>query len=150
MSALTREFTDLDRALDEVRSLLHDWSTTLGEPSTPPPETIRYSQLVLHEWIANLLQHADFDGRPPSVEIRLTTQDRHVMGTVVDNSEGFDFRERLPTEEEAMDGLPERGMGLRIISACTGDVSYTSDKENYHHFEFSIPADHDPWLSMLF
>ena len=150
MSVLAKEYSDLDRALDEVRSVLHDWSTTLDETSAPSGETIRYTQLVLHEWIANLLQHADFAGRSPSIEIRLTTHKRHVTCTVVDNSEGFDLEDRLPERDEAMEELPERGMGLRIIDACTGELSYTSPEAGTCRFEFSIPADHDPWLSMLF
>lgn len=150
MSVLAKEYSDLDRALDEVRSVLHDWSADLDEASSPSGETIRYTQLVLHEWIANLLQHADFNGRPPSIEIRLTTRDRHVTCTVIDNSEGFDLEDRLPERDEAMEELPERGMGLRIIDACTGELSYTSTETGTYCFEFSIPADHDPWLSMLF
>jgi serine/threonine-protein kinase RsbW len=150
MSVLAREYTDLDRALDEVRSVLEEWSPDQDQVPPPNAETVRYTQLVLHEWIANLLQHADFQDRTPTVEIRLTSDDRHVTCVVVDNSEGFDLRARLPAKEETMDDLPERGMGLRIINACTDTLSYTSTEEGRHRFEFSIPADHDPWLSMLF
>lgn len=150
MSILARKYTDLNRALDEVRSILEEWSASLEEKSAPDAETVRYTQLVLHEWIANLLQHADFRDRPPTVEIRLGTENRHIICTVTDNSEGFDLAEQLPTQEEMMDDLPERGMGLRIINACTDSLSYTSTEAGRHRFEFSIPADHDPWLSMLF
>ena len=150
MSVLAKEYSDLDRALDEVRSVLEDWSDTLDDTSVPRSQTIRYAQLVLHEWIANLLQHADFQDRSPAIEIRLQTENRHIICAVTDNSEGFDFAERLPTKEEMMDDLPERGMGLRIINACTDSLSYTSTEAGRHRFEFTIPADHDPWLSMLF
>jgi len=150
MSVFTREYTDLDRALDEVRSVLDEWSTAQETTAAPRAETIRYTQLVLHEWIANLLQHADFHNRTPTVEIRLQTEDRHVICAVLDNSEGFNLADRLPTKEEMMDDLPERGMGLRIINACTDSLSYTSTEAGRHRFEFTIPADHDPWLSMLF
>jgi len=150
MSILAKEYSDLDRALDEVRSFLYDWSAEIDDATAPRAETIRYTQLVLHEWIANLLQHADFDGRAPVVEIRLTAKNQHITCAVTDNSEGFDLRERLPSQEETMEKLPERGMGLRIINACTGDLSYTSTKAGRYCFKFSIPADHDPWLSMLF
>ncbi|HKL89274.1 MAG TPA: ATP-binding protein [Salinibacter sp.] len=150
MSVLAREYTDLDRALDEVRSVLEEWSASQAEMTAPNDETVRYTQLVLHEWIANLLQHADFQNRSPAIKIRLHTEDRHIICTVIDNSEGFDLAERLPTKEEMMDDLPERGMGLRIINACTDSLSYTSTEAGRHRFEFTIPADHDPWLSMLF
>lgn len=150
MSVLAKEYTDLDRALDEVRSILEEWSATLDDPTIPSSETFRYTQLVLHEWIANLLQHADFNGRTSTIQIRLSTENRHIYCVVIDNSEGFDLGERLPSQEETMENLPERGMGLRIINACTGSLSYNSTASDRHHFEFSIPADHDPWLSMLF
>ena len=150
MSVLAKEYTDLDRALDEVRSVLDEWSNKQEETSVLSDETVHYTQLVLHEWIANLLQHADFHDRTPKVQIQLKTQNRHVSCSVIDNSEGFNLAEQLPSQEEAMDDLPERGMGLRIINACTDRLSYTSIESGRHRFEFSIPADHDPWLSMLF
>ena len=150
MSVLAKEYTDLDHALDEVREILDEWRTEQAEDAIPNDETVRYTQLVLHEWLANLLQHADFHGRPPLVKIHLSTENRHVTCTVLDNSEGFDLAERLPSKKETMDDLPERGMGLRIINACTDRLSYTSTESGRYRFEFFIPADHDPWLSMLF
>jgi serine/threonine-protein kinase RsbW len=150
MSVLAKQYTDLDLALDEVRSVLHEWSTDLDESTAPDAETIRYTQLVLHEWIANLLQHADFEDRTPTVQIQLNAENRHVTCAVLDNSEGFDLEERLPAREEALEEFPERGMGLRIISACTDNVAYRPVEDGQQRFEFSIPADHDPWLSMLF
>jgi serine/threonine-protein kinase RsbW len=148
MSVLAREYTDLDRALDEVRSILEEW--VAEQDTAPHEETVRYTQLVLHEWIANLLQHGHFDDRPPNVQLRLSTENRHITCTVIDNSEGFDLAERLPVEEDPADELPERGMGLRIINACTDHLSYGPTESGRYRFEFSIPADHDPWLSMLF
>jgi len=150
MSVLAKEYSDLDRALDEVRSVIETWSSTLDDPTAPNGETIQYTQLVLHEWIANLLQHADFDDRSPSILIRLTPKEEHVRGTVEDNSTGFDLTSRLPETKEPLDDLPERGMGLRIIDACTDHLSYHSTDDGLYCFEFSIPADHDPWLSTLF
>lgn len=150
MSVLAREYTDLDRALDEVRTVLQQWSTDLDDGAVPSSECLRYAQLVLHEWIANLLQHAQFGNRTPTIQICLASKNRHINCVVIDNSDGFDFEERLPAKNDTMDNLPDRGMGLRIINACTEQLSYTSTNAGHHRFEFSIPADHDPWLSMLF
>lgn len=150
MSVLAKEYTNLDRALNEVRSALEQWVAQQDETLAPGAETIRYTQLVLHEWIANLLQHASFCDRTPHVQIRLSCENRHITCVVLDNSEGFDLAEELPSRGETMDTLPERGMGLRIINACTDTLSYTTTASGLHRFEFSIPADHDPWLSMLF
>jgi len=150
MSVLAKEYSDLDHALDEVRSVIEQWSSSFEDAAELHGETIQYTQLVLHEWIANLLQHGDFDGRTPSIRIRLAIEQAQVRGAVEDNSAGFDLASRLPTEEDAFDELPERGMGLRIIDACTDHLAYDSTDEGLYRFEFSIPADHDPWLSTLF
>jgi serine/threonine-protein kinase RsbW len=149
MSVLAKEYSDLDRALDEVRTVIEEWSASIDGSAEPSGETVRYTQLVLHEWIANLLQHADFNGHSPAIRIRLSCEEQQIRCVVVDNSRGFDLTDRLP-EQEAMDDLPERGMGLRIIDACTDDLTYAPTDGGRHRFEFSIPADHDPWLSMLF
>lgn len=150
MTVLAREYTDLDHALDEVRAVLEKRAAEQDEAPTLNDETVRYAQLVLHEWIANLLQHANFRDRSPTLQVQLTTDGRHITCTVVDNSEGFDLAENLPVEKEPMDDLPERGMGLRIIDACTDRLSYTPTESGCHRLEFSIPADHDPWLSTIF
>lgn len=150
MSVLTKEYSDLDHALDEVRTVIETWSASMDGSAGPSGETIQYTQLVLHEWIANLHQHADFDDPSPFLRLRLTCEDRQICCVVVDNSSGFDLTDRLPVEQEAMEDLPERGMGLRIIDACTDTLSYAPTNGGCHRFEFSIPADHDPWLSKLF
>lgn len=150
MTALDREYTDLNRALDEVRSALEEWAAEQEASTAPSDDTVYHTQLVLHEWIANLLQHASFEDRSPEVRIHASTEDRHVTCAVVDNSEGFDLAHRLSVAEEATEDFPEGGMGLRIISACTDRLSYTSTESGRHRLEFSIPADHDPCLSMLF
>ncbi|MFB6249175.1 MAG: ATP-binding protein [Salinibacter sp.] len=149
MSVLAKEYSDLNYALDEVRPVIEEWSASV-DGAEPCGETIHYTQLVLHEWIANLLQHASFDEQSPSLRIRLACEDQRIRCVVVDNSSGFDLADRLPVEQEAMEDLPERGMGLRMIDACTDDLSYAPMDDGRHRFEFSIPADHDPWLNKLF
>jgi serine/threonine-protein kinase RsbW len=111
---------------------------------------LRYAQLVLHEWLANLAQHATFAAGAPWVRIHARIHSRHVVCAVEDNSEGFDLEAALDAQTDGAQLLPERGMGLRIIQACTGDFAYRAIDDRRHRFEFSIPADHDPWLSTLF
>jgi len=150
MTALTRTYNDLDRALDEVRPVLDEWVAEQDADTAPRDDTVHYTQLVLHEWIANLMQHARFGNRSPAIQITASTRDRHISCVVIDNSEGFDLEERLSVDEDATDDFPERGMGLRIINACTNQLSYTSTESGRHRLEFTIPADQDPCLSMLF
>lgn len=150
MSGFRKEYTDLDRALNELPTVLENWTDGQANPC-PSEETVHHARLVLHEWIANLHQHAEFNDCIPTVEVRLTSVDRHISCSVTDNSEGFDLEKHLPKQrQEVAEVLPERGMGLRIISACTDSVSYTPTEDGHHRFEFFIPSDHEPWLSMLF
>lgn len=149
MSLFEKTYSDLDRALDELRSLEDTWSES-RENRAPDAETIHSASLVLHEWIANLHQYADFKSRTPTVQIRVSVEDRDVVCSVVDNSEGFNLEGHLPVEPEETRPLPERGMGLRIIQSCTESLSYNTTEEGLQRFEFIIPADHDPWLNTLF
>lgn len=149
MSLFEKTYSDLDRALDELRSLEDAWSES-RENHVPDSDTIHLASLVLHEWIANLHQYADFESRTPMVHIRGSAEDRDVMCSVVDNSEGFDLEGHLPVDPEETEPLPERGMGLRIIQSCTESLSYQTTEEGLQRFEFFIPADQDPWLNTLF
>jgi serine/threonine-protein kinase RsbW len=114
------------------------------------PSVLRYVQVVLHEWIANMIQHADFGETQPRIEIIVRADQRFVSCSVIDNSRGFNLSDALTTQRNEARALPERGMGLRIISACTEQCAYRSLPDGRYRFEFSIPVDHDPWLSTLF
>ena len=149
MNTITRTYTDLDRAIDEVRTLADEW-TASRQSGVPDDKMIQYACLVLHEWIANLHQHAHFRDDPPTVKVRLSCEDCHIFCSVSDNSEGFEMDTHLPTEDDDLESLPERGMGLRIIKSCTDDFSYTPAEDGLYRFEFIIPSDHDPWLNTLF
>lgn len=149
MSSITKEYEDLDRALDEVRELSATWAQ--DEDSPFGPDILWYVRLVLYEWIANLHQHGHFDGRTPIVNVRLTAENRHVYCEVEDNSNGFNLADELPTDDPpSPSAFPERGTGLRIIDACTSELSYDCPDDDHCRFTFSIPADHDPWLTMRF
>jgi serine/threonine-protein kinase RsbW len=149
MKTFTETYTDLDRAIDEVRTLADKW-TASRQSGVPDDKMIHYACLVLHEWIANLHQHAHFRDDPPTVKVRLSYEDCHIFCSVSDNSEGFEMDTHLPTEDDDLESLPERGMGLRIIKSCTDDFSYAPAEDGLYRFEFIIPSDHDPWLNTLF
>jgi len=150
MTPVTKEYQDLNCALDDVRHLCAEWAAMHDAPPFGD-DIFRYVRLVLYEWIANLHQHGQFDGRTPVVRIRLTTKDQHVYCEVEDNSAGFDLAGNLPTDPPpSSETLPERGMGLRIIDACTHHLSYDRVDDGHCRFAFSIPPDHDPWLTMRF
>ncbi|MEF8815156.1 MAG: ATP-binding protein [Salinibacter sp.] len=149
MESLTKTYTDLDRAINEVRSLSEEWPAS-SEIVTLDDETLHCTCLVLHEWIANLHQHARFQKNTPMVKIQLTCEAGRVACFVLDNSDGFDLTSYLPADDEDLEPFPERGMGLRIIETCTDELSYAPTEDGLHCFEFIIPADHDPWMNTLF
>ncbi|WP_119842978.1 ATP-binding protein [Salinibacter ruber] len=149
MDPFTKTYTDLDRAIDDVRTLSDDWPVSQQDGAIDD-ETLHCTCLVLHEWIANLHQHARFRNGTPMVEIRLTCDAERVTCSVLDNSDGFDLTSYLPADDEDPEAFPERGMGLRIIKTCTDDLSYSPTEDGLHCFEFIIPSDHDPWLNTLF
>jgi serine/threonine-protein kinase RsbW len=148
MDAFTRAYTDLDRAIDEMQSLSDVWPATTRN-GTLDADIVHCTSLVLHEWIANLHQHAEFH-TDPWVEVALSLKAHRVCCSVRDNSEGFALRDHFPGEDDEMEAFPERGMGLLIIETCTDDLSYTTTDDGLQHFDFTIPADHDPWMNTLF
>lgn len=149
MSVYQREYSDLDHALDDLRSTLGNWAEQRTD-GDPPAETIHHARLVLQEWVANLHRHAHFKNRTPAIRVCLRVEGEDLHGLVTDNSEGFDFQDQLSSGPPDTEGLPEGGMGLQIIDACTDELSYTAQEDGRYHFAFSIPDDHDPWLSTPF
>lgn len=151
MNAVTHQFSDLESAIDDTHTLFERWmSSASSTPTLPDSETLHYARLALHEWLANLVQHADFEDRTPDVTIDLRTNPRHVHCTVTDNSTGFEFDSQLRVQLKNGEPFPERAMGLRIIDACTEEYSYDRTEDGLHRLEFSISTDHLPCLSNLF
>ncbi len=153
MDPITQRFSDLGRALNTTHSFFEEWLDTSEQtPPCPASDTppLHHARLVLHEWLANLVQHADFQERTPDVLIRVQPEENKVCGVVVDNSDGFPFERRLETQTTSALPFPERAMGLRFIDACTDSVSYSRTDDGRYQFKFSISTDHTPWLSNLF
>lgn len=115
----------------------------------PPRRTRHYVQLVMHEWLANLVRHAAFS-EPPRVSVRVLLNQATAQCEVTDNSRGFDLSSVLADMQTDPAPFPESGMGLRIIDACTTTLSYRRVSGLHHCFTASVPYDHDPWMNVLF
>lgn len=115
----------------------------------PPRRTRHYVQLVMHEWLANLVRHAAFS-EPPRVSVRVLLNQATARCEVTDNSRGFDLSAVLADMQTDTAPFPESGMGLRIIHACTTTLSYRRVSGLHHCFTASVPYDHDPWMNVLF
>ena len=143
-------FSGLDTIIDRMHALFDEWEEqrTLHPPLDE--DTLQQMRLAVHEWIANLVQHANFDTRPPEVVLDVCRNGNHVQCIIEDNSEGFVLDDQLRAREDVLNAFPERGMGLLMIRACTEDLSYRRLDANWHRLEFCISADKDPWLNIPF
>ena len=88
-------------------------------------ELLLHGRLAAHEWIANLVQHADYHKRTPEVVVCLAHTSEHLYCIIEDNSTGFDLighlDELTPTD---FDHFPERGMGLMLVKGSAASISY--------------------------
>lgn len=150
MEAEVLTYTDLEAALDETNALFARWMEESPSADVPNSNTLHYARMALHEWLANLIQHANFKERTPEVTLRFETASRHIHCSITDNSAGFELETQLRTQLMEAQPLPERTMGLRIIDACTEELSYDRTENGRYRLTFSISTSHFPCLNNLF
>lgn len=92
-------------------------------------------RLALHEWTANMLQHASFGSRRPRLTISVKQTARRIEAVVQDNSEGFEF---YAVPKAQFHQFPERGMGVTLVRMCSNQVQYDRQPGQNTLF-FSIP-----------
>ncbi|MDQ7040993.1 MAG: ATP-binding protein [Rhodothermus sp.] len=141
-------FDNLEDLIDRVHAL---FSNPDADLPLPPEGEVRYRvQLAIHEWLANLIQHARFGNRRPSIELTIRSNGELVECFIDDNSEGFDLNGRLKSNPSIQEAFPERGMGLHFIRACTRELNYVRLKDGRHRLIFTMVKDEDPWLDIPF
>lgn len=126
MSPVHRQYDALEHIVDEVHSLF-DWFE--AEESALPLDafSLHVMKVAVHEWIANLVQHALFGRVPPVIRLAIIPEGRRVRCVIEDNSNGFDFARQVVCQQHQLDvatAPPERGRGLLMLLACTENVSY--------------------------
>lgn len=148
MVALTYQFGALDTVVEEAHTC---FEPVLAAQATPERASLLlHLQLAAHEWLANLVQHADFCGREPSIVLVIEEQDTgHVACTIEDNSEGFDLDEALRRRKANLSPLPERGMGLLILFACSSEIHYRRQPGG-NQLRFVVSDDQDKCLNIPF
>ncbi len=126
MPSVQSQLSNLDTAIAEVHPLLEAWGREVALALPVEERLLDRMRLAIHEWIANLVQHADFGGRQPLVELRLTLEGHELHCVVEDNSRGFDFGRQLDQQRAklAAEHLAERGRGLLIMLDGTDDLRY--------------------------
>lgn len=150
MNRITHRFSDPDTLIDRVHTLFERWEADGTFEPLLDATTLQRLKLAVHEWLANLLQHANFQERIPEVEFSLHLDGQSVHCCIDDNSEGFDLDGHLSARREVLDAFPERGMGLLMIKSCTEHLAHRQIDDARHRLEFSVSADQDPWLNIPF
>src|SRR5690606_37107327 len=145
--------------IDEVHALFDAWVEDDVFAGVIDEAGLLVMKLAVHEWIANLVQHAVFRHGAPVVLVTVATEDAGVRCRIEDNSDGFDFRSQVAQQEGAVFGPEptERGRGLLMMIACTEDLAYTTTEAGTQRLEFVVrapmtpdsmaplfPADHHP------
>lgn len=127
MSQLHHRFDDLTTVVDEVHALFARLASADAHALDMDPFGLQVLKLAVHEWIANLVQHADFRNCTPEIMLSLLPEGRRVRCIIEDNSSGFDFGAQIEKQRTALATTtvpPERGRGLLIMIACTENLSY--------------------------
>lgn len=140
MRIVQQVFSADPSAIDAV----HDLFARLETAAALPLEdfALEVMKLSVHEWIANLIQHADFARHNPSIHLILIPKTDGVQCMIQDNSMGFDFFHQAALQEEYLDEaevIPARGRGLLMLIACTEDLKYRQlDSTERNQLEFFI------------
>lgn len=149
MESVKQRFTDLKSVIDGVHSLFDQFQTDQLHPALDETAVLQ-AKLAVHEWTANLVQHADFEGRIPQVIVDVWTDADRIQCVIEDNSTGFDLEGQLVQKRNEMPSVPERGMGLLMLQACTSELSYLKTEDGLHRLQFVVNSGQDPCLNIPF
>ena len=136
----TTYFHDLTTLLDSVHQFFNLWEQNYGPQSPVDPSIVSSARVAVHEWLANLVRHADFQDRKPEVSVSVVPDDQRLKCVIRDNSEGFNLNRQLQHQQATMQPLPERGMGLIWIFSLAEDIQYSTIAGN-QSLEFYISVD---------
>ena len=150
MEVTRQQFLQLDAVIDELHGLFEMWERNDALLSHLDPDTIQLFRLAVHEWVANLVQHADFGGRQPEIVMDVIPNGRRVRCIIEDNSEGFPFPEQIDVQRNALTPFPERGMGLLMLNAATEYFEYSQTHDGRRRLEFTVSGEADTCLDIPF
>lgn len=151
MDSVTHHFQDLDTLIEQVHGLFDTWEADTDLLASFSLSTLYQVKIAIHEWLANLVQHANFEQDTTDVSLLVKPVDGRIFCAIEDNSDGFVLDEHLEIEPEYLDSLPERGMGLLILKICTEDLLYhRGEMEAINRLEFYVSADQDQWQNTPF
>ncbi|WP_412063527.1 ATP-binding protein [Rubrivirga sp. IMCC45206] len=121
----TYAFTDFEHAVDRLHAVCDGWAAGGPYVDLLGDDGLHVLRLTLHEWIANLVQHAAYDG---DQEILLTigVDGDAVRCVVEDTSNGFDFARQIQRQQQILDAPApsERGRGLLMLVTCAEELEF--------------------------
>lgn len=141
MADLEHEFSSLASSVEELHQVLDQWSRTKYLGGSMSTEVKVRTRLIVHEWIANLVQHATFNGQNPRVCLEINVHsDERIEVAIADNSAGFSVGNKSELAQKLdSDELPqERGLGLPLIVACTRGLRYDCPKNKMNRLKFEL------------
>lgn len=143
MTAERHCFNDLASMIEEVHALFDTWENgaCIECGSDDLNERMYRAKLAVHEWLANLVQHAQFP-EEPEVVLEVRREDSRLECVIEDNSDGFDLAEQLHFRRQIADAFPERGMGLLLLHACTDDLTYMRQDDGRQRLQFRVSDDY--------
>lgn len=137
---LARRFHDLGTVVDELHALFAAWADAGTFADAVDDFGLCVAQLAVHEWVANLVQHAAFGGRRPEIALAVAAEADGLRCVIEDNSDGFDFQRQLD-RQEALVAEPEpseRGRGLLMMIACTEELLYEPTADGRQRLAFVV------------
>ena len=142
----------LDRFVDEVHTQFDAWAEIDAFERAVGPDGLAVLRLAVHEWVANLVQHADFCG-PADLTVSVGVLDDGVRCEIEDSSSGFDFARQVGAQQTVLDAPApsERGRGLLMLVSCTEDLEFqTHEPERPQRIAFTVRPPEDDALAQLF
>jgi serine/threonine-protein kinase RsbW len=150
MESVKQRFSELGNLVDGVHSVFDRLCSDGVQYTGVDEDTFYRAKLAAHEWVANIVQHASFGDRTPEIDLDVYPNGNKIECVFEDNSDGFDLDAMLEQRSNGLNPLPERGMGLLMLSACTSELSYEKTEDGVFRLRFSVYADEDPWLTIPF
>lgn len=118
-------YSDLDRVVDDVHATFDAWAAQDAFRSVLGDSGLDVLRLAVHEWVANLVQHASFPGTA-EIRMEVTVRSDAVRCVVEDTSAGFDFADQVERQQLVLNAATpsERGRGLLMLVMCAEDLDF--------------------------
>jgi len=141
-----------DQFVDAVHTQFDAWAEIDELNDAIGMDGLAVLRLAVHEWVANLVQHAEFCGDAELV-ISLEIVDGGIRCHMEDSSRGFDFVDQIGAQQSVMNAPApsERGRGLLMLVSCAEDLEFRqADGDQPQHIAFTVRAPTEDTFAGLF